>query len=77
MGDKQMNKAHPGHAEAQLSCHRLAITPGEPAGIGPDLVLQIAQRAWPHQLVVIADPALLRERAALLGLPVEDRKSAV
>lgn len=71
MGDKQMNKAHPGHAEAQLSCHRLAITPGEPAGIGPDLVLQIAQRAWPHQLVVIANPALLRERAALLGLSVE------
>ena len=28
MGDKQMNKAHPGHAEAQLSCHRFAITPG-------------------------------------------------
>jgi 4-hydroxythreonine-4-phosphate dehydrogenase len=41
--------------------------PGEPAGIGPDLVLQIAQQDWPHQLVVIADPALLRERAALLG----------
>ena len=34
-------------------------------------MLQIAQRAWPHQLVVIADPALLRERAALLGLSVE------
>ncbi|XLU03736.1 4-hydroxythreonine-4-phosphate dehydrogenase [Aeromonas sp. DSM 116730] len=59
MGDEQMNS------------HRLAITPGEPAGIGPDLVLQIAQRDWPHQLVVIADPALLRERAALLGLPIE------
>ena len=55
----------------QMNSHRLAITPGEPAGIGPDLVLQIAQRDWPHQLVVIADPALLRERAALLGLPIE------
>lgn len=54
-----------------MTCRRLAITPGEPAGIGPDLVLQIAQQDWPHQLVVIADPALLRERAALLGLPVE------
>jgi 4-hydroxythreonine-4-phosphate dehydrogenase len=52
-----------------MSCRRLAITPGEPAGIGPDLVLQIAQQDWPHQLVVIADPALLRERAALLGCP--------
>ena len=53
-----------------MSCRRLAVTPGEPAGIGPDLVLQIAQQDWPHQLVVIADPALLRERAALLGLSI-------
>ncbi|CAJ1879873.1 4-hydroxythreonine-4-phosphate dehydrogenase PdxA [Aeromonas veronii] len=54
-----------------MSCRRLAVTPGEPAGIGPDLVLQIAKQDWPHQLVVIADPALLRERATLLGLPIE------
>ncbi|HDZ8845895.1 TPA: 4-hydroxythreonine-4-phosphate dehydrogenase PdxA [Aeromonas veronii] len=54
-----------------MSCRRLAVTPGEPAGIGPDLVLQIARQDWPHQLVVIADPALLRERATLLGLPIE------
>ncbi len=53
-----------------MHCHRLALTPGEPAGIGPDLVLQIAQQAWPHQLVVITDPDLLRERAALLGLSI-------
>ena len=33
----------------QMNSHRLAITPGEPAGIGPDLVLQIAQRDWPHR----------------------------
>ncbi len=56
--------------DEQMSCRRLAITPGEPAGIGPDLVLQIAQQDWPHQLVVIADPALLLARAALLGLPI-------
>ncbi|WP_429208690.1 4-hydroxythreonine-4-phosphate dehydrogenase PdxA [Aeromonas veronii] len=54
-----------------MSCRRLAVTPGEPAGIGPDLVLQIARQDWPHQLVVIADPALLCERATLLGLPIE------
>ena len=54
-----------------MNCRRLAVTPGEPAGIGPDLVLQIAQLDWPHQLVVIADSVLLRERAALLGLPIE------
>jgi len=50
--------------------HRVVITPGEPAGIGPDLVIQLAQRDWPVELVVCADGALLTERAALLGLPL-------
>ncbi|MCP1438192.1 4-hydroxythreonine-4-phosphate dehydrogenase [Erwinia persicina] len=53
-----------------LSNMRVAITPGEPAGIGPDVTLQLAQRDWPVELVVVADPALLRERAAKLGLPL-------
>ena len=26
---------------------RIGITPGEPAGIGPDLIIQLAQRDWP------------------------------
>ena len=50
---------------------RLAITAGEPAGIGPDLCVMVAQRAWPVPLVVISDPDLLRERAAALELPLE------
>ncbi|MER1977658.1 4-hydroxythreonine-4-phosphate dehydrogenase PdxA [Pseudocitrobacter faecalis] len=50
--------------------HRVVITPGEPAGIGPDLVIQLAQRDWPVELVVCADGALLSERATLLGLPL-------
>ncbi|WP_024550853.1 4-hydroxythreonine-4-phosphate dehydrogenase PdxA [Siccibacter turicensis] len=49
---------------------RVIITPGEPAGIGPDLVVQLAQRDWPVELVIAADPTLLTERAALLGLPL-------
>ncbi|WP_211232726.1 4-hydroxythreonine-4-phosphate dehydrogenase PdxA [Marinobacterium litorale] len=49
---------------------RLAITPGEPSGIGPDLCIQIAQQAHPHQLIVIADPELMRARALQLGLPL-------
>jgi len=53
-----------------LSNVRVAITPGEPAGIGPDVTVQLAQRDWPVELVVCADPALLRERAAKLGLPL-------
>jgi len=49
----------------------LVITPGEPAGVGPDLVLALAQQAWPVELVVCADPALLLERAHVLGLDIQ------
>ena len=46
------------------------LTPGEPAGIGPDLALLAARRRLPAQLVAVADPALLRERARRLGLKI-------
>src|SRR5690554_6483309 len=56
----------------------LALTPGEPAGIGPDLCIQIAQQADQlppacngANLVVIADPALLLERARQLQQPLQ------
>ena len=49
---------------------RVTLTPGEPAGIGPDLAVALAQRDWPVELVVCAAPDLLLERAALLGLPL-------
>lgn len=52
------------------SIPRLAITQGEPAGIGPDLCIAIAQRDHPADLVVIGDGPLLRERAAALGMPL-------
>lgn len=55
------------------SCLRIAITPGEPAGIGPDLVVTLAQHGSPHELVVVADPELLRQRAAQLGMPLQIR----
>lgn len=47
--------------------HRLALTAGEPAGIGPDLAVLLAQSARDIEVVVIADPELLNERAARLG----------
>ena len=50
---------------------RIAITPGEPAGIGPDLTINIAQQSWPIQIVVVASKALLEERAKQLNLPLE------
>ena len=49
---------------------RIAITPGEPAGIGPDLVVEIAQQDWPVQLVVVGCRKLMTERAQQLGLPL-------
>ncbi|MDH3355132.1 MAG: 4-hydroxythreonine-4-phosphate dehydrogenase PdxA [Chromatiales bacterium] len=47
-----------------------AFTPGEPAGIGPDLAVMIAQRPESSQLVAFCDPQLLQQRAKLLGLPL-------
>ena len=49
----------------------LALTAGEPAGIGPELCVRIAQQAWPIPLVAIAAPELLRQRAQLLDLPLD------
>ncbi|MES0327514.1 MAG: 4-hydroxythreonine-4-phosphate dehydrogenase PdxA [Gammaproteobacteria bacterium] len=51
--------------------HRLVITPGEPAGIGPDITLEIARQDFNAEIFVIADPDLLAERAQLLGLNVQ------
>ncbi len=48
----------------------IAITPGEPAGIGPDLVLQAAQHKREAAWVVIADKTMLAERAQALALPL-------
>ncbi|MDD9818620.1 MAG: 4-hydroxythreonine-4-phosphate dehydrogenase PdxA [Gammaproteobacteria bacterium] len=47
---------------------RLILTPGEPAGIGPDLAVSLAARPPAAELVVVADPELLRERARRLDL---------
>lgn len=56
---------------ANATLPRLVITPGEPAGIGPELCAQVAQADFPAQWVVIADPDLLRDRAQRLGLDLE------
>jgi 4-hydroxythreonine-4-phosphate dehydrogenase len=49
----------------------LAVTPGEPSGIGPDLCINIANENLEAQLVFFADPDLLEERAALLGVSLD------
>ncbi|WP_416427164.1 4-hydroxythreonine-4-phosphate dehydrogenase PdxA [Pseudomonas sp. App30] len=49
---------------------RFALTPGEPAGIGPDLCLLLAAQRQPHPLIAITSRDLLLERAAQLGVAV-------
>lgn len=48
------------------SAKPLVVTAGEPAGIGPDLCLALADTEWSQQVVVVADPGHLRSRAELL-----------
>ncbi|MBK1723339.1 4-hydroxythreonine-4-phosphate dehydrogenase PdxA [Thiocystis violacea] len=50
---------------------RLVITPGEPAGIGPDLLVRLAATKTPAELVAVADPDLLASRAEMLGLRLQ------
>ncbi len=49
---------------------RIIITTGEPAGIGPDITVQIAQENIDADIIVIGDPNLLQDRASALGLPL-------
>lgn len=50
---------------------RIAITAGEPAGIGADIIITLLQQqAWAADLVVIADPNVLQDRAKQLGIPL-------
>ena len=56
---------------AEKSLPRLALTPGEPAGIGPDIVLGSARHEAAAQIVVIGDLAVLEQRARRIGAAVE------
>ena len=49
---------------------RLALIPGEPAGIGPELVVRAAQQDWDADLVIHGDAATLHRAARALKLPL-------
>jgi 4-hydroxythreonine-4-phosphate dehydrogenase len=49
---------------------RIVITSGEPAGIGPDGCVVLAQAGWEADIVVAADADLLADTARVLGLPL-------
>ncbi len=48
----------------------LLYTPGEPAGIGPDLILLLAQEELAAPIIVLGNKACLEERAKQLGLAI-------
>lgn len=49
----------------------LALTVGEPAGIGPELALAIAREPWPCRIVAIGDSSMLAQRSAAAGSAVK------
>tara|TARA_R110001583_G_scaffold11613_9_gene52249 strand:+ start:44463 stop:45461 length:999 start_codon:yes stop_codon:yes gene_type:complete len=51
--------------------YRIVVTAGEPGGIGPDLILQLAEQVWPVELVICADLTLLKTRAELLNKKID------
>ena len=53
-----------------MTAPTIVVTIGEPAGIGPDLSVRLAERTWPARLVLAGDSELLRERARRLGAGV-------
>ena len=48
----------------------IALTSGEPAGIGPDLCLLLASTTRIAEIVVLGDKTLLQQRATRLGLSI-------
>nr|WP_174715133.1 4-hydroxythreonine-4-phosphate dehydrogenase PdxA [Vibrio penaeicida] len=55
----------------KMTVRRIAVTAGEPAGIGPDLVLALSAHNWDHQIIVVADKEMLNQRAKQLNIDVE------
>ncbi len=54
----------------------IAVTIGEPAGIGPDICLALAAKRLPARIVVVGDEEVLADRARLLGMRMRLRRFA-
>lgn len=48
----------------------MIVTPGEPAGVGPDICIKLSQKTLPYDWAIIADPDLIQQRANQLGVAV-------
>ncbi|KUJ71799.1 4-hydroxythreonine-4-phosphate dehydrogenase PdxA [Thiomicrospira sp. WB1] len=53
------------------ACPRLIVTSGEPAGIGPEQVVKLAQKARPYEWVALGDAQLFSQTARRMNLPLE------
>ena len=49
----------------------VALTCGEPAGIGPDLCALVARERFPGRLVIVGDPDVIAQRARTRGIPLD------
>lgn len=52
---------------ALVTTARIVITPGEPAGIGPDVCIELVDSRPECEIILVADKYLLQQRAELLG----------
>ena len=50
----------------KLGKYYVAVTAGEPAGIGPEICLDLVNKEWSKNIIIIADPNLMQERARIL-----------
>jgi len=55
---------------ALVTTARIIITPGEPAGIGPDICIDLVASRPECEIILVADKYLLQQRAELLGIPL-------
>jgi 4-hydroxythreonine-4-phosphate dehydrogenase len=61
-------------APASNSVPAIAVTSGEPAGVGPDICLALARKKFAARIVVLGDRGMLKSRARQLGLRVRLRE---
>ncbi|MGB0495979.1 MAG: 4-hydroxythreonine-4-phosphate dehydrogenase PdxA, partial [Kangiellaceae bacterium] len=61
----------PNHFNSNLSLSRVVITMGDPAGVGPELVIKLAQLNFNAQLILLGDANYLVKLASELGFPLE------
>lgn len=57
-----------------MSLPRIVITAGEPAGIGPDVIVKALQSDIAARIAVVADADLLKRRATMLGIACDIQK---